>query len=86
MLGPSPPSRVKTAEEIFEKQLAIQALNKSIGIESSSNLGKESGYSISYAKADGSIVSRSVTGPSYPGLMSQGKRSEAPVSKHGFFV
>ncbi|KAG8176855.1 hypothetical protein JTE90_027159 [Oedothorax gibbosus] len=69
----SPPSRIETAEEMVEKQLAIQALNKSIGIESSSSLGKESGYSICYAKADGSIVSRSVTRPSYPGLISQGR-------------
>ncbi|KAG8175635.1 hypothetical protein JTE90_001063 [Oedothorax gibbosus] len=68
----SPPSRVKTAEEMFEKQLAIQALNKSIGIESTSNLGKEPGYSICYPKPDGSIVSQSVKWPSYPGLTSQG--------------
>ncbi|KAG8173331.1 hypothetical protein JTE90_012379 [Oedothorax gibbosus] len=68
----SPPSRVKTAEEVVEKQLAIQALNKSNGIESTSNLGKEPGYSICYPKPDGSIVSWSVTWPSYPGLTSQG--------------
>lgn len=66
---PSPPTRIETAEELVEKQLAIQALNKSIGIESSSNLVKESGYSICYAKADGSIVSRSVTRPNYSGLV-----------------
>ncbi|GFT42806.1 KAT8 regulatory NSL complex subunit 3 [Nephila pilipes] len=65
--APSPPSRIETAEELVEKQLAIQSLNKSIGIESQSNLVKESGYSICYAKADGSIVSRSVTRPNFPG-------------------
>ncbi|CAL1280228.1 unnamed protein product [Larinioides sclopetarius] len=66
---PSPPTRFETAEEQVEKQLAIQSLNKSIGIESQSNLVKESGYSICYAKADGSIVSRSVTRPNFAGYV-----------------
>ncbi|KAF8774265.1 KAT8 regulatory NSL complex subunit 3 like protein [Argiope bruennichi] len=66
---PSPPTRIETAEELVEKQLAIQSLNKSIGIESQSNLVKESGYSICYAKADGSIVSRSVTRPNFTGYV-----------------
>ncbi|GBM15327.1 KAT8 regulatory NSL complex subunit 3 [Araneus ventricosus] len=65
----SPPTRFETAEEQVEKQLAIQSLNKSIGIESQSNLVKESGYSICYAKADGSIVSRSVTRPNFTGYV-----------------
>lgn len=57
------PARVETPEEVAEKQLAIQALNNSIGIESSTPQVKESGYSICYAKPDGSIVSRAIPRP-----------------------
>ncbi|KFM75217.1 KAT8 regulatory NSL complex subunit 3, partial [Stegodyphus mimosarum] len=69
--APSPPTRIETPEELVEKQLAIQALNNSINIESSSPTVKESGYSICYAKADGSIVSHAVTRPGYPPYLSR---------------
>ncbi|GIX89883.1 KAT8 regulatory NSL complex subunit 3 [Caerostris extrusa] len=65
----SPPARYETPEELVEKQLAIQSLNKSIGIETQSNVIKDPGYSICYAKPDGSIVSRSVTRPNFPGYI-----------------
>ncbi|GIY88183.1 KAT8 regulatory NSL complex subunit 3 [Caerostris darwini] len=65
----SPPARYETPEELAEKQLAIQSLNKSIGIETQSNVIKDPGYSICYAKPDGSIVSRSVTRPNFPGYI-----------------
>ncbi|GFW39284.1 KAT8 regulatory NSL complex subunit 3 [Trichonephila clavipes] len=82
--APSLPSRIETAEELVEKQLAIQSLHKSIGIESQSNPVKESGYSICYAKADGSIVSRSVTRPSFPGYATISSHTRGRGRGRGF--
>lgn len=66
----TPPVRMETPEELAEKQMAIQALRN---MDKPSTSGREPGYSICYAKPDGSIVSRSLARPGYPLYMPPGK-------------
>lgn len=85
----SPPRHLETPEELAEKQMAIQALNSSLGVGTDSSTqspySREPGYSICYTNPDGSVVSRTVMGKNYsvvlPTAGGRGSRGYRSVSQ-----